>query len=89
MTHENDIDIDNVIKFMCDHNIRLIDIDQDKNEATITERYGSVTTFKIDLGIACSDCGHTVCECDVCVDCAESPCSCAECTYCGSCPCVC
>jgi len=43
------MDIDDVIKFLCDHNIRLIAIDQDKNEVTITERYGSVTTFQIDM----------------------------------------
>lgn len=84
-----DMDIDDVIKFLCDHNIRLIDIDQDKNEATITERYGSVTSFEMDLDIACSGCSHTACECDECSDCAESPCSCAKCTYCGSRPCVC
>lgn len=83
------MDIDNVIKFLCDHNIRLIEINQDRNEATVTECCSSVTTVDINTDVACSVCDHVDCECDECMYCAESPCSCAECTYCGDRPCVC
>jgi len=74
------MDIDDVIKFLCDHNIRSIEINQDKNEATITERHGSITTFEIN-----TDCDHDI---DIC-ECEAYPCSCAKCTYCGDRPCVC
>lgn len=83
------MDIDDVLKFLQEHNVRSITIDYDTDEATITERYGAVTNFEISVDNLCPDCYCNPCECESCTDCAEDPCSCAECTYCGSRPCVC
>ncbi len=42
----DDLTIDDVLRFLVKHNVRKVEVDHEKDEAFVTERYGAVTKWQ-------------------------------------------